>query len=144
MEVALTILCICYLICTCTAELKAEPHMHGYYRGLLYNTTLLPFQFYRYQPMSDRSRSGFSHTHHFTSPRSLLNKVKNNCPHFHTCLCKKVLTSNYLLGGNAVCVGCYQRQNIEPHFIMPMDNMAHCAHYGMKTLFTLILDGFTH
>ena len=30
-----------------------------------------------------------------------------------------------------VCVGCYQRENIELYFIMPMDNIAHCAHYGI-------------
>ena len=33
------------------------------------------------------------------------------CAYFHTCLHKKVLTSNYLLGGNAVCMGCYQGEN---------------------------------
>ena len=43
-----------------------------------------------------------------------------------------MLTSNYLLGGNAVSVGCYQRENIEPYFIMPMDNVAHYADYGNK------------
>ena len=32
---------------TCSAELKAEPQMHGYYRDLLYSTALVPFQFYR-------------------------------------------------------------------------------------------------
>ena len=45
MEVALNTLRL--LPYTCTAELKAEPQMHGYYQGLLYNTTLVPFQFYR-------------------------------------------------------------------------------------------------
>ena len=45
MEVALTTLHL--LPYTCTAELKVEPQMHGYYQGLLYNTELVPFQFYR-------------------------------------------------------------------------------------------------
>ena len=44
-EVALTILHL--LSYTCIAELRAEPQMHGYYRGLFYNTVLVPFQFYR-------------------------------------------------------------------------------------------------
>ena len=35
MEVALNTLRL--LPYTCTAELKAEPQMHGYYQGLLYN-----------------------------------------------------------------------------------------------------------
>ena len=37
---------LCLLPYTCTAELKAEPQMLGYYRGLLYNTELVPFQLY--------------------------------------------------------------------------------------------------
>ena len=40
--------CMRLLPYTCSAELKAEPQMHGYYRGLLYSTALVPFQqFYR-------------------------------------------------------------------------------------------------
>ena len=41
---------------------------------------------------------------------------------------------------------CYQRENIELYFIMPMDNIAHCAHYEIYKVhfLTLILDGFMH
>ena len=51
---------------------------------------------------------------------------------------QKVLTSNYLVGGNAVCVGCYQRENIELYFIMPMDNIVHpCTLRNIKYTFIL-------
>ena len=47
MEMALNTMSAFVTLYISSAELKAEPQMHGYYRGLLYSTALVPFQFYR-------------------------------------------------------------------------------------------------
>ena len=58
----------------------------------------------------------------------ILNGDQKDC----WCNVSTIITEIFNMFGNAVWVGFNQRENIELCFIMTMENIAQCAHYGKE------------